>query len=146
MDGLNEAQAGNEQHNKYGCQPPAQRVLELGRQLHSDCYVLYPIQLSRTSGAEINHLPSHCSQHLELSDFSNTIIAFSIHASVTISATGNGIPSALMEARKHDSEPPALLEIANAKSMDLTDPESAAGTKVIQIVLRFIELSWKITA
>lgn len=48
------------------------------------------------------------------------------------------ISRAFVEARKNDPEPPSLIEIPNAKHMDLIDPESPAGAKVIEIVLGLI--------
>jgi dipeptidyl aminopeptidase/acylaminoacyl peptidase len=49
-----------------------------------------------------------------------------------------GISRAYIEARKNDLEPPTLIEIPNAKHMELIDPESAAGAEVIEIVLRLM--------
>jgi len=46
------------------------------------------------------------------------------------------ISRAFVEARKHDAKPPSLIEIPNAKHMDLVDPESSAGARAIEIVLR----------
>ena len=46
------------------------------------------------------------------------------------------ISRAFIEGRRNDAEPPLLIEIRNAKHMDLIDPESKAGAQVIEIVLR----------
>ena len=46
------------------------------------------------------------------------------------------ISRAFVEARRNDVVPPTLIEIPNATHMDLIDPETAAGAKVIDTVLR----------
>jgi acetyl esterase/lipase len=56
------------------------------------------------------------------------------------------ISRAFVEARKNDPEPPSLIEIPNAKHMDLIEPESPAGAKVIEIILRSINRYEFITA
>ncbi len=48
------------------------------------------------------------------------------------------ISRAFIEARDNDPVPPTLIELPNAKHMDLIDPEAAAGVNVIEIVLRSI--------
>ncbi len=48
------------------------------------------------------------------------------------------ISQAFVEARRNDPVPPTLIELPNAKHMDLIDPEAAAGVNVIEIVLRSI--------
>jgi acetyl esterase/lipase len=48
------------------------------------------------------------------------------------------ISQAFVEARSKDPVPPTLIEIPNAKHMDLIDPESSATNKVIEIVLRSV--------
>jgi acetyl esterase/lipase len=51
------------------------------------------------------------------------------------------IARAFIEARRNDPVPPTLIEIPNAMHMDLIDPESQAGAKVIETVLRSIAAS-----
>ena len=53
------------------------------------------------------------------------------------------ISRAFVEARCNDPVPPTLIEIPDAKHMDLIDPESSAGAKVIEIVLQLVEAGWK---
>ncbi len=54
------------------------------------------------------------------------------------------ISRAFLEARSRDPVPPTLIEIAGTKHMDLIDPESSAGAKVIEIVLRLVESNSRI--
>jgi acetyl esterase/lipase len=49
-----------------------------------------------------------------------------------------GISRAYIEGRKHDPQPPKLIEIPNASHMDLIAPDSPAGEQVIKIVLAAI--------
>ncbi len=46
------------------------------------------------------------------------------------------ISRAFVQARSGDAHPPKLIEIPNARHMDLIDPEVAAGKEVIEIVLQ----------
>ncbi len=46
------------------------------------------------------------------------------------------ISRAFVAAHGEDPVPPTLIEIPNARHMDLIDPETSAGRKVIEIVLR----------
>ena len=46
------------------------------------------------------------------------------------------ISRAFIEARKCDSEPPSLIEIPKAQHMQLIDPESPAGARVLDVILR----------
>jgi acetyl esterase/lipase len=48
------------------------------------------------------------------------------------------ISRAYIQARKGDPLPPRLVEIPNATHMELIDPESAAGARVIELVLRLM--------
>jgi acetyl esterase/lipase len=55
------------------------------------------------------------------------------------------ISRAFVEARRNDPVPPTLIEIPDAKHMDLIDPESVAGAKVMEIVLRLVNSHNSIT-
>ncbi len=49
------------------------------------------------------------------------------------------ISRSYVEARRRDTPPPVLIEIADATHMDVIDPQAIAGAKVLDLVLRALQ-------
>ena len=130
--------AGGHLALRLACEPDPLRAV-IGLSPVADLRLAYELNLSNGAVAEFMGGPPQ-SPTGRYDEACPSKCVSSIRRILVHAGEDEDVPIAIsrrfVEARSHDAVPPTLIEIPNATHMELIDPESAAGARVIQTVLQ----------